>query len=227
MKSTTHDIIVARLTQDRLESYLIATDGDSGAAIGLYDWNTSVASALHADLGRLEVIFRNAIDQALVRHGEAKGWQTAWYRRRQLFAGREGSRAWNDIDGALYRAGRKSSSQLVHGKVIAELSFGFWRYLCRPTFGTSIWVPAAAAAFPGHPDAPDPHRIRADVEDRVQRLHFLRNRIAHHEPIHRRDLKRDRAQLLELVQWICPHCHAWVTTNSISEDMLAARPRHG
>lgn len=224
MKSIAHNVIVARLTKDRLESYLQVTGGDGRAAIDLYDWNTGVASALHADLGRLEVIFRNVIDQALVRHGKAKGWQTAWYRRRQLFAGREGSRAWGDIDDALDRAARKSSSQFMHGQVIAELSFGFWRYLCRPTFATSIWVPAAAAAFPAHPDAPDPHRIRADVEDRVQRLHFLRNRIAHHEPIHRRNLKRDRTQLLELVRWICPHCHSWVAENSISEEALGARP---
>ncbi|WP_420612529.1 hypothetical protein [Candidatus Spongiisocius sp.] len=37
----------------------------------------------------------------------------------------------------------------------------------------------------------------------MQRLHFLRNRIAHHEPIYRRNLARDYRQLLEVVGWIC------------------------
>ena len=54
------------MTTSRLRSYLQAAGGDVEAAIHLYDWNTSAASALHGDLGRLEVIFRNAVEDALL-----------------------------------------------------------------------------------------------------------------------------------------------------------------
>ena len=36
---------------------------------------------------------------------------------------------------------------------IAELNFGFWRYLRKPPYLTSLWVPAVASAFPLHPTA--------------------------------------------------------------------------
>ena len=224
MSSIDFKKIATRLTTTRLESYLQATSGDIEDAIGLYDWNTSVASALYEDLGRLEVVFRNAVDDALVRYGSARGWADVWYRQMQLFPGQHGTRAREDLDAAQRRATRGGRRSEVHGKVIAELSFGFWRYLCKPPYLTSLWVPAVASAFPMHPAARDPRQVRIDVADRMQRLHFLRNRIAHHESIHRRDLSRDHERLVELVGWICSDSRAWIAATSRTPAVIAARP---
>ena len=215
-------IIVERLTAARLASYLEAADGDVQSAISLYDWNTRVGASLHEDLGRLEVVFRNAIDKALAGYGKSQRWPTAWYHRRQLFSGRHGEQAWANIERARRRSRRKD--QEVQVKVIAELNFGFWRYLCMEAYLTSLWVPAIAAAFPRHPNAGDPRRVRADVENRMQHLHFLRNRIAHHEPIHLRDLNQDLAELLDLTGWICADCRAWVETASRTPAVIGNRP---
>lgn len=224
MSSVDYQVIATRLTRDRLASYLHATGGSLGSAIDLYDWNTLAGGALQEDLGRLEVLFRNAIDGALVRHGRARGWQRTWYRRTQLFPGQPGYRARADVDKARHRATRGGRQPEAHGKVIAELGFGFWRYLCEPPYHTSLWVPALTAVFPLHPLPLDTRRVRADVADRMQRLHFLRNRIAHHEPIHRRDLARDHRQLLEVVGWICSDSRSWVATRSRTPAVLASRP---
>ena len=224
MSSINFKTIAARLTTTRLESYLQATRGDIEAAIRLYDWNTSVASALHEDLGRLEVVFRNAVDDALVSYGSARGWADVWYRQMQLFPGQHGLRARDDIDAAQRRATRGGRRPEVHGKVIAELSLGFWRYLCEPSYLTSLWVPAVSAAFPMHPADPNPRQVRVEVADRMQRLHFLRNRIAHHEPIHRRDLSRDHAHLLAVVGWMCSDSRAWIAATSRTTAVIAARP---
>lgn len=224
MSSIDFKRIGARLTTTRLGSYLQATGGDIEAAIGLYDWNISVAGALYEDLGRLEVVFRNAVDDALVKYGSARGWADVWYRQMQFFQGQHGRRAREDIDAAQRRATRRGRRPEVHGRVIAELSFGFWRYLCELPYLTSLWVPAIAAAFPMHPAAPDPQLVRSDVADRMQRLHFLRNRIAHHEPIHRRDLSRDHERLLQLVGWMCSDSHAWIAATSRTPAMIIARP---
>ena len=223
MSTLNHHVIADRLTQDRLASYLAATAGDVRAAIELYDWNTQVGAALYEDLGRLEVLFRNAIDVALVTHGQARGWSQVWYRRRQLFSGKPGRRAWADVEAARNRATRRGRTE-VHGKVIAELSFGFWRFLCTPHYLTSLWVPALAAAFPGHPHVGDPRRVRADVADRMQRLHFLRNRIAHHEPIHQRDLAHEHGELLDIVGWICADSHTWVGSLTRTPAVIGKRP---
>jgi hypothetical protein len=211
--------VAVRLTPDRLSSYLRAADHDLERAIALYNWNIAIGGALHEDIGRLEVLFRNALDAALVAHGVAQRWPSVWYRRQLLFPGRHGGRALADIAKAQSRA-----ASTHHGKVIAELTLGFWRYLCAPHYLTSLWVPALAGAFPRHPDAGDPRAVRADVEDRIQRVHFLRNRIAHHEPIHQRDLERDHRSVLDVAGWICADTRAWVGATSRSLTVLGRRP---
>ena len=214
--------IADHITHDRLRSYLSATAADLEAAIALYDWNIRVGSALLEDLSRLEVVFRNTIDSALVAHGQTRQWRSVWYRRPQLFPGKPGARALDDIATARRRAKRRGQPE-AHGKVIAELSFGFWRFLCTPNYLTSLWVPALAALFPAHPNAGDPRQVRADVEDRIQRLHFLRNRIAHHEPIDQRNLAIDHRALLEVLQWISADSHDWAAATTRTPTAIAER----
>ncbi len=78
---------------------------------------------------------------------------------------------------------------------MAELTFGFWRYLLARKHHTDLWVPGLHRAFPNLLDAA---RKRREAEDRLEHLHFLRNRVAHHEPIHRRTLLKDYGELLDL-----------------------------
>lgn len=212
-----------RLTPDRLGSYLRATAGDLDQAITLYDWNISASGAFFEDIGRVEVVLRNALDQALEAFGARRGWATVWYQRAGLFPGPHGSRALEDIATARRRATRGGVPE-SHGKVIAELSLGFWRYLCTRPYLTSLWVPALAGAFPNHPAVRDPRSVRRDVDDRVQRVWFLRNRIAHREPIHERNLARDYANLVELCHWICTDTHAWVVSESRWPAVQGRRP---
>ena len=58
----------------------------------------------------------------------------------------------------------------------------------------------------------------------MQRLNFLRNRIAHHEPIHQRDLAHDHAEVLEPIGWICPECRAWAEAVSRTPGVIGTRP---
>ena len=223
MSSVNHQVVADRLTRERLDSYLQATGGSVADAIDLYDSNIRAGAALHEDLSRLEVLFRNAMDDALAGYGSAQGWQNPWYRQGHLFQGRQSYQTRAAISDARRRATKRGQAE-VHGKVIAELGFGFWRYLCEPAYHTSLWVPALTAAFALHPSARNTRRVRADIADRMQRLHFLRNRIAHHEPIHRRDLARDHGQLLEVVGWICSDSRSWVAARSRTPAVLASRP---
>jgi hypothetical protein len=86
MSSRNDQVIADRLTRARLRSYLASTPTLS-AAIDLYDWNVSIAGALHEDLGRVEVILRNAMDVALTQHAARHGWGVAWFDRSVLFPG--------------------------------------------------------------------------------------------------------------------------------------------
>ena len=223
MSTINHEAIAHRLTRERLQSYLTSTNGDLEQAIALYDWNARVGGALHEDIGRLEVVFRNALDGALVTYGVAQHWPTVWYRRRQLFPGKHGARALDDIKTARNRATRRGVSE-VHGKVVAELSFGFWRFLCTRPYLTSLWVPAVADAFPNHPDHGDPRAVRQAVDDRIQRVHFLRNRVAHHEPVHHRNLMWDLDSIAQLAGWISADAQDWIVGASRAADVINDRP---
>jgi hypothetical protein len=55
-------------------------------------------------------------------------------------------------------------------------------------------------------------------------LHLLRNRIAHHEPIYRRDLTHDWHDLLHVSGAICSHVQAWILQSGRVPAVLAARP---
>jgi hypothetical protein len=59
----------------------------------------------------------------------------------------------------------------------------------------------------------------------VERLHHLRNRIAHHEPIHRRNLVADHEDAIAALAAICGHTRSWAVDLSTVPDVLVRRPR--
>ena len=58
--------------------------------------------------------------------------------------------------------------------------FGFWRYLSTAAHHHPLWIPYLHTAFTAGTS-------RTAVDHPVGRLHHLRNRIAHHEPLLRRN----------------------------------------
>lgn len=127
----------------------------------------------------------------------------------------------SDVATARERATRWGKTLELEGKVVAELSFGFWRYLVAKRYQTTAW-PALQWAFPLH--SAGGSTPRGEVEDRMQRIHVLRNRIAHHEPIFRRNLSHDHADMLTLVGWISEEAQGWVEDRSRVRLLLAERP---
>jgi hypothetical protein len=93
---------------------------------------------------------------------------------------------------ALRHAG---GSQAPHGKLVAELPFGFWWSLLADEYNRLLWQPALRHAFDGTVRR---RRLHAEL-DEVRRL---RNRIAHHEPIHTRPLEEDLARVLDIARRI-------------------------
>ena len=214
-----HNVVIARLTEERLGSYLDATDQDASAALALYDWNVRVSGSLLKDIACLEVLFRNSVDAALVYYYRRAGRQTEWYQNYALFTnkGREdimNARARATRGGGSERRGRVSPSslRLLEVPLLSRLP------------DIVVGPRALQRAFPHYPRAPDPRAVRADVHDRMKQLHELRNRIAHHDPIHRRDLAGDREALVDIAGWICPDSREWIVANSRTVDILDHSP---
>lgn len=208
--------VASYITQDRLRSYITASNGDLDAALRLYDWNITASSSVLGLVSMVEVAVRNAMDQSLTRWSDHKNAGASWFDLVPL-----DTRGRSDLTLARQRATRGQRSE-IHGKVVAELMFGFWRYLVAPRYLTSLWVPELHTAFPdGHPDLAT---RRQQVHGHLERINFVRNRAAHHEPIHRRDLTRDVSSALALVGWISPDLRLWVAANETVSLSYSTRP---
>jgi hypothetical protein len=191
-------MVQRHLSPARLGTYVQACGGDVAAAITLYRWNASTAAAFWEVLGHGEVILRNAMhDQLAVQH-QRRGDPGEWFDdpRRVLTPA-----ALDDVRVARRRAGTGATP----GKVVAELSLGFWRYLLARRYSATLW-PAIVHAFPHRPRRGDAQRT---LESHVIDLHQLRNRIAHHEPLINVPLT-DRLRSLEFVlDCINPQIRTW------------------
>lgn len=205
------------LTAERLRSYLRASDGDLSRALELYEWNMEASSSVLRLTGMVEVIVRNALDRELTAWSERKNGDTAWFAYAPL-----DHRGSQDVAKARARATQGGRRAERHGKVIAELTFGFWRYLLDSRYLTALWVPATHRAFPAGAD--DLRQRHREVLRRMQQLHFVRNRVSHHEPIHRRDLARDECDALDVIRWVSRAVGPWVEAHADVSRVLDAKP---
>ncbi len=132
----------------------------------------------------VELITRNSLDAHLHDWAQRKRAGASWLDTIPVDAqGLEDLRQTRD------RATRQGKRKEIHGRVAAELSLGFWRYLAESRYLTSLWVPSTHAAFPfGHTDL---RTRQKGVALRMQQLNYVRNRAARREPIHQRDLGKD------------------------------------
>lgn len=205
--------VVAALSTERLEPYLRAANGDRGKAIRIYEWNLAISGDLYEALGILEVVLRNALStQLAAHHGTLVGH---WY---DDPLGVLSVPAHEDIDAARRRVRRLRRPETT-GRVIAELNFGFWKFLLAKRYEATLWTGYLRHAFPNlQPQS------RTFVYRALDELHTLRNRIAHHEPIHDRDLTADMLTIYRLLDWIDADVRAWALSLSRLPVLIAERP---
>jgi hypothetical protein len=101
------------ITKERLTRYLGATGQGISKALVLYEYNVQLSEVLYGLLHGLEVMVRNAAHHALT----ASYRTAAWYDAAPL------SLYWQDL---LAKAKAKPGAAGKPGKVIAELTLGFW-----------------------------------------------------------------------------------------------------
>lgn len=204
--------IAAALSPERLAPYLHATGGDLTEAVRLYEWNLAVSGALYEALGILEVVRNTLSTQLTAHHGTLAG---QWYDDPLEVLS---DLAHEDIAAACRRV-RKLRRPETPGRVVAELTFGFWKFLLAKRYEATLWTGYLRHAFPNlQPQS------RAAVYRALDELHTVRNRIAHHEPIHGRDLTADTLTIYRLLDWINHDVRAWAVTLSRLKPVIATRP---
>jgi hypothetical protein len=209
------EVIQTRLSVARLASYLNMAGADLSNALDLYIWNSRVAAAFLVLLGDVEVVIRNAWHEQLIRLSTSLNGSEFWFDNQFGLLRENSLQHIADANQRLLRQQR----QPVANQIVAELNFGFWRFLVAKQYRTTLWPLAGKYAFPNI----DPAEIQR-LSAAMGRLHDLRNRIAHHEPIHMRDLERDLADCLWVIGAVCMTTRGWVEKNSRVAGVLGERP---
>jgi len=207
------------LSTPRFAVYVRTCNGDRTRAIMLYQWNAATSQAFGGDLGHLEVALRNAYDTAITtRWGDSQHWLLdpgSPVRRPLIRHGIDhNGRRRAQIAEACDRAGGPAATP---GKIIAELPFGFWRFLSSASRQSSLWMPYLRFAYPKG-------TARAAIDHAVAELNHLRNRIAHHEQLLTRDLSTDHAQLLQVVDLLSPQLAVLIRGTTTVPKHLCRRP---
>lgn len=166
--------------------------GDREFAVRLYLWNARLAKAFLFPLQICEVVVRNAV------HGALSGvyspdWILAPPFGLNGFSEASHARA---LDRLQRRAVRRRRPPPSADDLVAALTFDFWSNLFRDDYDAVWTAPVLAAAFPNLPAGEG----RIEVQRRAAGVNDLRNRIAHHEPIHdRQDHGQQLSAILELI----------------------------
>lgn len=220
------------LSPARLQVYVSAAAGDLERALALYEWNAEICAALLHDLAHLEVGLRNAYDAAIESHSSFPAHWTLCgpqlfasvlrtkkrfdpvTRRRKSVRVDINEKPRKSLERAIAEAGGRGAPP---GKIIAQLMFGFWRYLSSSAHEVTLWRPYLHHAFP-------PGTARHDVDFRVGELHELRNRVAHHEPVLTVNIASKHQSLLELSGLLEPELEAHVRATSRLPALIANRP---
>jgi hypothetical protein len=105
----------------------------------------------------------------------------------------------------------------TRGRVVAGLSFGFWRALFDRK-NSRLWVSHLHRAFPAGTGE------RAEVAALMSSLVPFRNRLAHHETIVRRPISSHYEEMLSLAGLIDPTARQWIEEVSRVRATLRARP---
>ncbi|USX48009.1 Abi family protein [Dietzia kunjamensis] len=239
------------VSPDRYGSYLGAAGQDAELARRLYVWDRDVATAVLADIAIVEVALRNAMHRVL-----SQQYGPRWYESIDLDerSQRQISGAWDQVNKA-----RKldPTNPKTPGRLVAGCSFGVWVNLL-DTGGHAgkqprrkhvdyeqMWRTCLHTAFPGgraEASLVGNQFTRSWTHSVAKTVNVLRNRVAHHEPVHngyplpgqidpitRRTRRLTVADgldnYLKLTRMIDRDLADWISGNSTVRSILSSKPQ--
>lgn len=153
-----------------------------------------MSEALYPVLQGLEIALRNSIHAAATLHYQSERWFTMIP---SVLDPREQERI-RQATASLMDRGKSREP----GRVVAELTFGFWTSLLDVRYEQVLWPVLLRAAFPHMPRR---IRTRHYLSGHLNAIRRLRNRVFHHEPVwYLPDLQQQHAQICEAIRWISP-----------------------
>lgn len=179
------------LAPERLKAYR-HDDASPAVTLARYLLNMALCEALYSPLQVAEIALRNTIHTTMTARFKRDDW---FHDARLLTPWQE-----DTVDQAYYNL-VKEGKQVIPGRMVAELHFGFWSgFFNKAHARTGVGALLAKQAFP---NAPLGERDLRKIDQRWNSVRTLRNRVFHHERIlHWTDLDQQHSDILNLIGWI-------------------------
>ena len=189
----------------RMNRYKAACANNTRNAMTLYRYNLRLSQEMFTVISCFEVALRNAVD-----------------RHCTVYLGNDWLKD-SITPGGIFDVGFNVTNKLIadaviglgtdytHPKLVAEMDFGFWRYMFSQNQYRSLGQ-NLLQIFPARPPStPKIHYTQTYIFKALARINIIRNRIAHHEPICFQPTRpvidtgyarRQYNQILQLFQWM-------------------------
>ena len=227
-------VLLPLLSEPRMRRYRELTGSDE-AALRLYQWNIEMSAELYASLHLVEVLMRNSIDMALrswnaTQEGSngSELWTLAPCLQLHKQLGADLADAEQRVQAAFRRRPRSQRLEYpTHDDMIGQLPFGVWAKLMprrhrRRGASRWLWRQALYQAFTNL----DPASEEAPflLADAVSRLHAVRNRVAHLEPVLSSEEIRGTYRDIRLVLGaMAPEAEEWFISQQRLTQLLRDR----
>lgn len=188
-------------SHDRLAPYLRKHDNNFDQAIEHYKANIAISESFYPLLSILEVGLRNQMDYQLKRKYDKE----SWYNENGFI--KIVSRFQIDRITDARKIILREKKEITPGKIISELSFGFWTSLLDSRFERTLWKNLRLS----FPNCPKNIRQRKTMSSKFNGIRKLRNRIFHHEPVtwNISVIKNYRDEIIEGIDWLNKGLLGW------------------
>ena len=205
------------ISSERLEPYIRYHDDDFDKALEHYKANIEISEAFYPMLSILEVGLRNNMDYQLT----LKFNDDNWFENNEFIkiASSYQIDSISDARKNIYR----EKKVVTPGKIIAELSFGFWTSLFDAKFEMSLWKNLRLA----FPNCPKRIRQRKTMSAKFNGIRKLRNRIFHHEAItwNLGVVNNYKNEIIEGIDWLNEGLVEW-SNDLIHIDKVIDKRKH-
>ena len=182
------------LHTERIDAYR-QDEANDAVTLSRYLLNVALSEALYPVLQFAEIALRNAVHRELSARCRTDAWYDSPQARLTPWQHDKVTEAKDTL--------RKHRKPLSSGRIVAELTFGFWTAFFNNSHArTGIGSFLSKNAFP---HAPATEQYQAKLDKRWLEIRDLRNRVFHHERIlHWKDLDLRHQAILEMIGWMSP-----------------------
>lgn len=200
------------ISLERLNPYLKKHENDFDKAIEHYKANIRISEAFYPLMSIIEIGLRNNVNEQLTRRFKTE----KWYENADFI------KVVSSYQIGRIEDARKSilisKKEITSGRIISELTFGFWTSLFDSKYDKTLWKNLRFS----FPNCPKQIRQRKTISGKFNGIRKFRNRLFHHEAISwsYKAVNNYKTEILNGIDWLDQDLLAWSSDIFRINDVL-------